>query len=364
LEPEAVFPKMRMLIFSSALTKIGAKIRIFTKSWRIKFREVPLSIFSLPSLARTKEIFKRLTAKEKFIGILIIILVIFIPLAVVKFSNVREETTVLPEPDPALDRRQNLAGEKNIKLDTVARMIYQGEEALLVETMNKEVFIATAEKIIAIGKSGEQSEYSISSDLGKIIKVAPMEDLNMIFLLTDKNKIVSFSPSSKDFKENSISIEEGKNICCIATYLTYLYVIAENDIWRYPRAEGGFGQPVSWLKEEINLGEARDATIDENIYLALEEKALKLFQGKKEEFNIESFQTAINFSRIYTAREFSNLYVLDNITSRIIRFSKNGEILAQYYNDMLLGAKDLAVDEKGSAAFFVTVSGGVAEIEL
>jgi len=144
----------------------------------------------------------------------------------------------------------------------------------------------------------------------------------------------------------------------IGTYLTYLYLLdsQNNKIYRYPRAEGGFGNKVDWLKEDIDLKNVSGMAIDENIYLADGGKIIKLFRGKKQEFNLEQSATPIRFNKIFTNTDTDNIYVLDNPNGRVIKFGKSGEIISQYYNDKLKNALEFAVDEKNNKAYFTTSS--------
>ena len=186
-----------------------------------------------------------------------------------------------------------------------------------------------------------------------------MKDLSLIFILTDQNRIVSFSPVSKKFTDNNIGLPANSSSLMIGTYLTYMYVLdpASNQIYRYPRATGGFGDKASWLKDSTPLAVISDMTIDDNIYCVRDNTILKLFKGKKQDLNLEASNTPVHFDNIFTTIDSSSLYVLDIKNSRIVQYSKaDGTIIAQYFNELLADGKSLSIDETNKVAYISTSS--------
>ena len=129
----------------------------------------------------------------------------------------------------------------------------------------------------------DKQNYSFPADFSSLKIAFPMNDLNLIFLMNQNNRIISWSPLSKKFQENVLAIPAGAEISLAETYLTYLYLLDKNhqQIYRYPRATGGFGEKTNWLKDDIDLKEISDIAIGENIFLAQNGEILKFFQGKK-----------------------------------------------------------------------------------
>jgi hypothetical protein len=145
----------------------------------------------------------------------------------------------------------------------------------------------------------------------------------------------------------------------MGTYLTYLYVFdpTANQISRFPRAEGGFGAKTGWLKDSTTLSGASDMTIDDNIYAVENNQVLKFFKGKKIDFKLEDSNTPVHFDKIFTTPSLQNFYALDTQNSRVVQYSKDGTLLAQFFNETLKNATSLAVDEKNKTAYAATSSG-------
>lgn len=335
--------------------KLQDKLKYFYFKIKKFIRNISYSNL-LPDFSRIKNGITNMDYQQRVYAILILTAIIFLPLIWVKYQNSKQ--LILPQKELAvtLTPAEIFAQDKNINLDVQTQVLYSGENIIDLALSNDISFAITKDKLIKIKNDQEMEEFFLPENSGKITASAPMKDLGLIFLLTDQNKIISFSSVSEKFQENSISIPENSKIKLLATYLTYIYLIdtQNNQIYRYPRAEGGFEEKTDWLKENIDLQNVSDIAIDENIYLANGNQIVKLFSGTREEFNIEQSATTIKSSNIFTDIDTENIYILDSTNGRIVKYGKNGELISQYYNEVLKNAKGITVDEKNNKAYFIT----------
>jgi methyl coenzyme M reductase subunit C-like uncharacterized protein (methanogenesis marker protein 7) len=137
-----------------------------------------------------------------------------------------------------------------------------------------------------------------------------------------------------------------------------------NMIYRYPRAEGGFGTKVDWLKEQVSLSGVNDMAIDDYVYLAEDNSLMKLFKGTRQNFSVEPTNTPIVFSRIYTNVDVQHIYVLDSPNGRVVKLTKDGMIIRQYYDELLEKAKEFSVDEKNNRAYVITEKDQLARLDM
>ena len=251
-----------------------------------------------------------------------------------------------------------LVNEKNINLSPETKIILSNNTLITTLATNSGVAVIAKNSLLVIN-NGEQKEFVLPENFGASIRATFMKDLSLVFILTDQNKIISFSPVSKKFTDNNISLPARSSSLLIGTYLTYMYALdpASNQIYRYPRATGGFGEKTSWLKDNTPLTGISDMTIDDNIYCVLDNNILKLFKGKKQDLTLEASNTPVHFDNIFTTIDSSSLYSLDTKNSRIVQYSKaDGTITAQYFNKALSDGKSLSVDETNKIAYITTSS--------
>jgi len=129
-------------------------------------------------------------------------------------------------------------------------------------------------------------------------------------------------------------------------------------IYRYPRANEGFGEKNNWLKEALEINPENFSNvqmiINENIFLSQKETLEKFFRGKKENFQIEETATPIKFNDIYSATDSQNIFVLDKDNSRIIKLNLEGNILRQYAHKNIKESIAFTIDEEKNKAYFTT----------
>lgn len=245
---------------------------------------------------------------------------------------------------------------KNIgSLDQVASLPQNGFSLVL---LNETLYGFSGDKSVSKidPNSGQVETTDANINSGKFLLAADMTDLNTIFILAADKKIISFTPVNKNFQENNIALPENLNVSDLKTYLTYLYVLdpAANQIYRFPRADGGFGEAQNWLKTGADIKNAVSFAINGDLFVATNDQITAFLQGKKDEkINFEDPNTTLVINKIYTAPDLENIYVLDNKNHRIVEYSKDGKIASQYVNDQISEIKDFTVDEKNKAVYLL-----------
>ncbi|MFZ2834454.1 MAG: hypothetical protein WAZ64_00270, partial [Candidatus Moraniibacteriota bacterium] len=84
---------------------------------------------------------------------------------------------------------------------------------------------------------------------------------------------------------------------------------------------------------------------------------IKFFSHKRMPFSIEETATPIMLSKIFTAQDITNLYILDNKNSRIIKLDADGNIVAQYYNEKIATANVFSVSEENNLIYISNGNG-------
>lgn len=305
----------------------------------------------LPSFSRLKKINARLNHQQRIYVALVIFFIVFVPLLAIKIQKNMQSKTVPPAAEaPAVTP---LAQDKNVTRVENLNAVFAGENISGVINLGGKFFGLTGTEIINLEN---QEKFSLPQDFGKIKLAIGMDDLNLIFLANEKNKLLSWSPVSKKFNSNEIIIPDNSSLTIAGTYLTYLYLIdgKNNQIYRYPRAGSGFGAAVNWLKDTVDLSQISDIALSDNIFATDGTTIIKLFKGKKADFNLGTSATPIAPAKVWTKRDSQNLYILDTKNSRIIKSDLNGNIISQYYNSEITNAGDFTIDESNSTVYFAT----------
>jgi len=258
-----------------------------------------------------------------------------------------ETTPVLAAANDVNAKEISLPVEVSTLSQSVSRM------AILAGT----IYLPAGKSVLKIDpQTGTASEMLSGVGTGNFRFIAAMPDLATLFIFTDDNKIVSLTPINKNFQENSIALPDNLKPADIKTYLTYLYFLdpINNQIMRFPRAEGGFGEGHNWLKSGSDVKNGKSFAINDDLFVATNTDIIALLQGKPDsQIGFEKSNVELAIDDVYTEPGFSGIYVLDNQNHRIVEFDKQGKIMAQFVNQSISGVKDFVVDEKNKTIYLL-----------
>ena len=330
--------------------------KLFTKEGSFEQRET-LTKRIVPHFSKIKNLFSRFSFEQKMYTLGALILIFIVPLFIVHFLNQPKAPTITDLPVTPPSQTEILAREKNINTGAIAESVYANSGIISTLIANENPTIITKTSVIVL-QNNQPKEFPLPAGSGTPIRATYMHDLSLVLILTDTGKVSSFSPISTKYADNNINLDGTSTQSFIGTYLTYLYLLDQktNQIYRYPRADGGFGEKTSWLKDSTTLTGVTDMTIDDNIYAIQNNQVIKFFKGKAVPFSLEISNTPVHFDKIYTTPDLQNLYALDNENSRIVEYTKDGSIFAQFHNDKIKDGNAFSVDEKNKTAYIATSS--------
>lgn len=352
------------------LRELGGKSKLlFLKIRRIagesrlkeKFSRIP-SILS-DTISRTKNIDwkNRKTLSQAAVAVVILAVGFYGAVAFVKKRNeqkrLSQEIATQPiEPAPA---SQNL-DDVNVKnIETVEEVVNLPQEASQMALLGNFIYVIPEKshstlKVDPNSKSIEEAKANL--DVGNFKFISAMPHLSSLFILTEDNKIISFTPVNKNFQENNISLPGNLKAVGMKTYLTYLYFLdpGANQVYRYPRAEGGFGEMQSWLRSGADVKDAKSFAINEDLFVASSNNITAYLQGRKDEkISLEKSSVPLSIDKIFSEPDMEGIYVLDNKNHRIIQYDRQGKIISQYFNSSITSVKDFSVDEKNKVIYFL-----------
>lgn len=343
------------------------KIKLWFKKYRVRSstkKSSPIEktyssekIKITPSIEKIKQLFSRFSIRHRIYAVGLICIIIVTPFVFSKITSNQEKIETIQQTEiiQELTEEEIYSEEINISFIKQIEKISSIENGVAIFSLEDSLFTVTDKNVISL-EAKENNEFAWPEEYGEGIAATYMADLGKIFIATNNRSVISFSPVSKKFEDNTISLPDNINIELLSTYLTYLYIAdrSSNEIYRYPRAEGGFGEKSNWLRQNIDLSNATSMSIDENLYISFGNSLEKYFQGKKEAFTVTNTKTPISFDIVYTNIDLSNIYILDKLNSRIVVIGKDGSIIAQYHNDSIKSSIGFSVDERSDKAFILT----------
>lgn len=139
-----------------------------------------------------------------------------------------------------------------------------------------------------------------------------------------------------------------------------MYVLdkSANAIYRHPGNSEGFGEKQSWLSSDtqVNFNEVKMFAIDGAIYVLYpNSRILKYSQGVTQAFRLLGIVPEIgNIDAIYADPNNTYLYLLDRAGKRVVVTDKRGTYKAQYFDDQIENAINLAVSEESKKIILLT----------
>ncbi|MCH7730550.1 hypothetical protein IID21_03430 [Patescibacteria group bacterium] len=285
------------------------------------------------------------------------------------FISAKNTVTTLEEEgvkDPLLEELKNQIEQKTSEIlgEYNQEPVIFVDVSLLSDGFSGEDLAATDERVFVLDPDGEKI-ISVLVDTKKAEVIAgPGLVKGANFLAAFSDKVFTTTPSGiTEISGSSASeiISEGwQGEIFIYSFAGNLYVLEKgtSGLWRFPVFEGGYGAKQSWFGQGVtpDLSNVISWTIDGSIWLLTNDaRILKFTRGSPETFSIKGVSPPLdNPVAIYSNENLDFIYVLDPGEGRIVVLEKNGEYKAQYFDEAIRQALDLAVFEEEGKLIFLT----------
>lgn len=235
--------------------------------------------------------------------------------------------------------------EKTLVLDTTPTPI------IASVILNDQAYAITENAILTV--PGNKS-FPLPESKAKF--ATAMDDLRLIFVLLENGKLYAWSPIATSFVENTLVLPEGATITGIDTYLTYLYVLdsTHDQVYRFPRAPGGFGAGTSWLKESVAIEPDSHLAVNESLFIALNPTTAQGFFRGRITNTLEIPDGGLSLTDFYTHPGLTNVYALDADHAQILIWNQEGKLLQKLHDEKLSAGQTLSVNEKTREVFVST----------
>lgn len=227
--------------------------------------------------------------------------------------------------------------------------------------LDDQVYAVTEKSIIAVN---ENKSFPLPGGSRAQFATA-MDDLRLIFVYTENNHLYAFSPITKSFVENTLPLDSSVVVSGIDTYLTYLYVLdsTSDQVYRFPRADGGFGAGTPWLKESAAIENTAQLTVNETLFIGLDQAIIKGFFRGRNSTTFEIPNGGLSINDLYTHPGLANVYGLDATHKRILIWNQDGRLVKEISHDKLSEGITLSANEK-QGEFFISTSNSLLSYKL
>jgi hypothetical protein len=186
------------------------------------------------------------------------------------------------------------------------------------------------------------------------------EDKSSLMFYTKSGKVVEY----KDGRTTFVDVTDGpfKTGVAVKGYSNKFYILSpeENQIWRYVRRKDKFDAAEPW-NVNADLKGAVSFAIDGNVYVLKDDgTVLKIFSGSLQNFSLKKvpINAMENPTKIYTALELNQIFILEPSKQRVIIFDKDSRtgdavFSKQLVFDDLQDMRDLYVDPNTSRLYII-----------
>ncbi len=328
-------------------------------------------------------------SRKLLLTVAIIIAVVFIASIILAVKKQNDAKTLslfnqvyLPA-EKKYDEGQSLLGlNQNLARDSFQasqKILEGGKSKFEAKSKEEQQIIALLEKVnLALSSSSgvnlaktQSVDNKVSSLLEAEIEnsgvsYAAQDDKNIYF--ADSNGVSSLAKSGGNPKIIIKSSDLPKNIGGLGVYFGNVYVLDKigKQINKFVQTSSGFAKADYFANgTSPDLASATSIAIDGSIWILFKDGTIEKFtKGKADTFSITGLDKDFSSpSRIYTAIDFDNVYILDSGNSRIVVLDKTGSYKAQYQADILKNASDFEVLEKDKKVYILS-GGKVYAIDL
>lgn len=358
---------------TTASSTLKAVVRVCTEKSRLFFKTLAHLTTRLPSrksivhvirplIVKTTLFFHTLPSRRKYFllgGVVVLCVGVG---SWYFFSTTKPSPEVQPsaqnEADPtATPASQNTlaSGELSVALSTLP------ETVVTSVILNDQTYVITEKNIVTVTDhqvfpfpAGNRAQFA-----------AAMDDLRLIFIYTETGKLYAWSPISKTFVENTLPADNLTTVAGIDTYLTYLYVLesGSDQVYRFPRADGGFGAGTSWLREAVAVEKTSRLAVNETLFIAPDTNTIKGFFRGRSSSTLEVPGSGLSLTDLYTHPGLENVYALDSEHHQILIWNQDGRLIKTISHDKFSEGQSLSVNEK-QGEFFIGTQNSLLSYKL
>lgn len=175
----------------------------------------------------------------------------------------------------------------------------------------------------------------------------------LIIIKDDQNQFFKLSPKDSNPTKLGAALPNTNSIKELDTYNGRLYLLSNDQIFRYQLSDNDLIGPNTWLRSNFDLTQINTMAIDGEIWFFNKNNYFTSFRKgeEKEKFEIDLKPGIDTVTKSWTSPDGNYLFLLDPKNQRILVYTKEGKLQNQYYASEFDNLKDLTVDENNKKIY-------------
>jgi len=195
--------------------------------------------------------------------------------------------------------------------------------------------------------------YLLTGDFNALDK--PVNAEGTIYYLSGNRLISVEAASGKNSALTLDGIGTDDKITAFQVYNGKLYGLMadSNQIYRFNRSGSSFNARTTWVKEDVQLGDAVDLAVTGDVYVLKNNgKLQKFYVGRSQDFNLAAVDPTLDSASLLKATA-EKILILDKNSKRLLIFDKQGQLLKQFRFPSLNNIKDFSFSDDVKTAYLL-----------
>lgn len=214
--------------------------------------------------------------------------------------------------------------------------------------------------------NGETKNIPLPENAGRVVGLGAGE--NSVIVMTEDRQLFAANPDNNEVSAMTIGDAEAQGIDDFTVYAKRVYYLdhGSEQIWRHQSITGGFGSGQKYLQATaVDLKDAASLAIDSNVYVLKRNGVIaRYFGGGQDGFSLSPIDPVLsNGDQVWVHADNPYIAIADGKGKRVVLFTKEGNLVAQYESSAWKGPVDVTADPE-TKKLYVVDSNKVYELLL
>jgi hypothetical protein len=252
---------------------------------------------------------------------------------------------------PVADLLQVVTGELS-----VVQAVIGGDDAYLLDAEGMRVLRLPLDGGSAPETIVAEGEFAGAMQTGRPLRIAWAEQSGLLLVIDDKRQAIGYFPDNGALPATVRGADAWGSVDALDAAGGNLYVldVQQGQVWRYLPGDNGFDSERTGLLDPVELRDATELAVGEDVYVLDAELGIRRFAGRREvAFPLAGIDRPLVSPASLSVLPGSNrLVVADRGNKRIVVASAQGAFLRQIVSPSFTDVRAAAVDE-GAGMLYV-----------